>query len=40
MTRFLPDAPLAWLIELGADPVAAELAAEAAAREPGELTAV
>jgi glyoxylase-like metal-dependent hydrolase (beta-lactamase superfamily II) len=30
MTRFLPGAPLAWLVELGADPVAAELAAEQA----------
>lgn len=28
MTRFLPDAPLSWMIGLGADPVAAELAAE------------
>jgi glyoxylase-like metal-dependent hydrolase (beta-lactamase superfamily II) len=27
MTEFLPGAPLAWLVELGADPVAAELAA-------------
>jgi glyoxylase-like metal-dependent hydrolase (beta-lactamase superfamily II) len=26
MTRFLPDAPLAWMIALGADAVAAELA--------------
>jgi hypothetical protein len=30
MTRFLPDAPLTWMIGLGADPVAAELADEAA----------
>jgi len=30
MTRFLPDAPLTWMIGLGADPVAAELAAELA----------
>jgi glyoxylase-like metal-dependent hydrolase (beta-lactamase superfamily II) len=29
MTRFLPDAPLTWMIGLGADAVAAELAAEA-----------
>ncbi|MDP9847074.1 MBL fold metallo-hydrolase [Streptosporangium lutulentum] len=29
MTRFLPDAPLAWLIGLGADAVATELAARA-----------
>lgn len=28
MTRFLPDAPLGWLVGLGADAVAAELAAE------------
>ena len=28
MTRFLPDAPLSWMIGLGADAVAAELAAE------------
>ncbi|MBC6456505.1 MBL fold metallo-hydrolase [Actinomadura sp. HBU206391] len=28
MTRFSPGAPLAWLVELGADAVAAELAAE------------
>lgn len=28
MTRFLPGAPLTWMIGLGADPVAAELAAE------------
>ncbi|MFA1548535.1 MBL fold metallo-hydrolase [Actinomadura chokoriensis] len=27
MTRFLPDAPLGWLVALGADAVAAELAA-------------
>jgi glyoxylase-like metal-dependent hydrolase (beta-lactamase superfamily II) len=27
MTRFLPGAPLSWMIGLGADPVAAELAA-------------
>ncbi len=27
LTEFLPDAPLAWLVPLGADPVAAELAA-------------
>jgi len=31
MTRFLPDAPLSWMIGLGADAVAAELAATAAA---------
>jgi glyoxylase-like metal-dependent hydrolase (beta-lactamase superfamily II) len=30
MTRFLPDAPLSWMIALGADAVAAELAAELA----------
>lgn len=30
MTRFLPDAPLTWMIGLGADAVAAELAGEAA----------
>ena len=29
MTRFLPGAPLSWMIGLGADPVAAELAAAA-----------
>jgi glyoxylase-like metal-dependent hydrolase (beta-lactamase superfamily II) len=29
MTRFLPDAPLIWMIGLGADAVAAELASEA-----------
>src|SRR5690606_31220299 len=29
MTRFLPGAPLTWMIGLGADAVAAELAAEA-----------
>jgi glyoxylase-like metal-dependent hydrolase (beta-lactamase superfamily II) len=29
MTRFLPDAPLTWMIGLGADAVAAELAGEA-----------
>ena len=29
MRRFLPEAPLTWMIELGADAVAAELAAEA-----------
>jgi hypothetical protein len=28
MRRFLPDAPLTWMIGLGADAVAAELAAE------------
>ena len=28
MTRFLPDAPLTWMIGLGADAVAAELAGE------------
>jgi glyoxylase-like metal-dependent hydrolase (beta-lactamase superfamily II) len=28
MSRFLPGAPLSWLIGLGADPVAAELAAQ------------
>jgi hypothetical protein len=27
MQAFLPDAPLTWMIELGADAVAAELAA-------------
>lgn len=32
MTRFLPDAPLAWMIGLGADPVAAELAGEVTGR--------
>lgn len=31
MTRYLPGAPLSWMIGLGADAVAAELAAEAAA---------
>lgn len=31
MTRFLPGAPLTWMIGLGADAVAAELAAEAVA---------
>jgi glyoxylase-like metal-dependent hydrolase (beta-lactamase superfamily II) len=31
MARFLPDAPLSWMIELGADAVAAELAAVHAA---------
>jgi glyoxylase-like metal-dependent hydrolase (beta-lactamase superfamily II) len=30
MTRFLPDAPLTWMIGLGADAVAAELATEPA----------
>jgi glyoxylase-like metal-dependent hydrolase (beta-lactamase superfamily II) len=30
MTRYLPDAALTWMIGLGADPVAAELAAPAA----------
>ncbi|WP_262281680.1 MBL fold metallo-hydrolase [Micromonospora sp. MA102] len=29
MTRFLPEVPLSWLVGLGADAVAAELAAEA-----------
>jgi hypothetical protein len=29
MRAFLPDAPLTWMIELGADAVAAELAADA-----------
>jgi hypothetical protein len=29
MRRFLPDAPLTWMIGLGTDAVAAELAAEA-----------
>jgi hypothetical protein len=29
MSRFLPDAPLTWLIGLGADAVAAELATHA-----------
>ncbi len=28
MTQFLPEAPLGWMIGLGADPVAAELAAD------------
>jgi hypothetical protein len=28
MQRFLPDAPLTWMIGLGADAVAAELASE------------
>jgi hypothetical protein len=28
MTRFLPDAPLTWIIGLGADAVAGELASE------------
>lgn len=32
MTRFLPGAPLTWMIGLGADAVAAELAAEATTR--------
>jgi glyoxylase-like metal-dependent hydrolase (beta-lactamase superfamily II) len=32
MTRFLPGAPLTWMIGLGADAVAAELAGEAARR--------
>jgi hypothetical protein len=27
MTRFSPDAPLGWVVPLGADPVAAALAA-------------
>lgn len=31
MTRFLPDAPLSWMIGLGADAVAAELAGEVGA---------
>lgn len=31
MTRFLPGAPLAWLVALGADPVATELAGVTAA---------
>lgn len=31
MTRFLPGAPLTWMIGLGADAVAAELAGEAVA---------
>jgi hypothetical protein len=30
MTRFLPGAPLTWMIGLGADAVAAELAGEVA----------
>jgi glyoxylase-like metal-dependent hydrolase (beta-lactamase superfamily II) len=34
MTRHLPDAPLTWMIGLGADPVAAELAAPAAEPVP------
>jgi glyoxylase-like metal-dependent hydrolase (beta-lactamase superfamily II) len=34
MDRYLPEAPLTWMIGLGADAVAAELAAELAA-EPG-----
>jgi glyoxylase-like metal-dependent hydrolase (beta-lactamase superfamily II) len=29
MIRFLPDAPLSWLVGLGADAVAAELATDA-----------
>lgn len=35
MVRFLPDAPLTWMIGLGADAVAAELAGE---RVPGDLS--
>jgi hypothetical protein len=31
MQAFLPDAPLTWMIELGADAIAAELAAAGAA---------
>jgi glyoxylase-like metal-dependent hydrolase (beta-lactamase superfamily II) len=33
MTRFLPGTPLSWLVGLGADAVAAELAAEPAAQK-------
>jgi glyoxylase-like metal-dependent hydrolase (beta-lactamase superfamily II) len=36
MRAFLPGAPLTWMIELGADAVAAELAAEAALAAPAE----
>lgn len=36
MTRFLPDAPLAWMIGLGADAVAAELAGELSAAPAAE----
>lgn len=39
MTRFLPGAPLAWLVELGADPVATELAAEVTGRS-GDVASV
>ncbi|MEN3359579.1 MAG: hypothetical protein V7637_3561 [Mycobacteriales bacterium] len=35
MTRFLPGAPLSWLVGLGADAVAAELAADMAAEPVG-----
>jgi glyoxylase-like metal-dependent hydrolase (beta-lactamase superfamily II) len=35
MRRFLPDAPLTWMIGLGADAVAAELAAEAVRTDSG-----
>jgi glyoxylase-like metal-dependent hydrolase (beta-lactamase superfamily II) len=36
MTRFLPGAPLEWLVDLGADAIAAELAGElASAAAPG-----
>ncbi|GAA1041882.1 hypothetical protein GCM10009557_66670 [Virgisporangium ochraceum] len=40
MTAFLPDAPLSWMVALGADAVAAELAAEPAAEPAAELVAV
>ena len=35
LQAFLPDAPLTWMIELGADAVAAELAAVRTAVNPG-----
>jgi hypothetical protein len=38
MSRFLPGAPLTWMIGLGADAVAAELAADPSERETGSLT--
>jgi hypothetical protein len=34
LQAFLPDAPLTWMIELGADAVAAELAAQGPASRP------
>ncbi len=36
MRRFLPDAPLTWMIGLGADAVAAELAAESGRPPSGQ----